>query len=85
MIAYLASLDVVVPTFMSILALVLFTPKTKWLAFSTILLSIVAELIPTTINVAALIACISCLGGALFLNYLRTHFQFEFNPALRQR
>lgn len=84
MLEYLSSLDVVVPTFMSILALVFFTEKTKWLSYTTIALSILAELVPATLNLAALIACVSCFGGALFIHYLRAHFGINFETVTKQ-
>jgi hypothetical protein len=84
MLAYLSSLEIVIPTFMAVLALVLFTEKTKWLSFATILLAIVAEMLLPHINIAALIACISCLAGVVFINYLRTNFDLRFNLASKQ-
>ncbi|MDF2866885.1 MAG: hypothetical protein K0S11_355 [Gammaproteobacteria bacterium] len=84
MLAHLSSLAAVIPTFMSILALVLFIERTKKLAYATIALSMLAVILAPTLNVAALVACTSCLAGVWFINYLRTHFDLRFNLIARQ-
>ncbi len=82
--AHLSLHAAVIPTFMSILALVLFIDKTKYLSYATISLAIVAEVIAPTINMAALVACTSCLAGVGFIHYLRTSFNLRFNLVVKQ-
>lgn len=83
MLAYLSLYVAVIPTFMSILALVLFIDKTKYLSYTTIILSMMAEIIAPSINMAALVACTSCLGGVMFIHYLRISFNLRFNLVVK--
>lgn len=73
MLSHLASIEIVIPTVMSILALALFTQRTRWLAYATVVLSITSELMSTEINPTALAVCISCFVGLILLDSLRTY------------
>lgn len=61
------TLEIILPTLVAILALVLYSPKTRWLCFTAVALSVVCELLTPTMNVTAAFACIVCLLG-LFLS-----------------
>ncbi len=65
----LINLEAIVPTFLAIMSLVLFTPKTRWFSYSIILLAIGTELIPLTVNITALMACAFCFVGLLVREY----------------
>lgn len=69
----LTNLETIIPTFMAVMALVMFKPKTRRLCYLTIVLAITSELIPITINTTALLATISCFIGLLVAEYLHTH------------
>jgi len=74
----LTHLELIAPTFIAILSLVMFTPKTRWLCYTAVVLAITAELIPVTVNMTALLACVACLVALLFAEYLR--IQNAMNP-----
>lgn len=67
----LGEIIAILPTVVAILSLTLFTPATRWMCYTAILLSIIAELIPMVINTTALIACSACLASMLILEILR--------------
>ena len=69
----LFELEAVVPIFLAVMSLVLFTPKTRWFSYAIILLAIGAELIPNTINMTALLGCTSCFFGLLLREFMLTH------------
>jgi len=69
----LTQLETIIPTFLAIMSVVMFKPKTRWLSYSIVILAIIAELIPFTVNVTALLATITCFFGLLFAEYLNSH------------
>ncbi len=69
----LTHLETIVPTFLAVMSLVLFTPKTRWFSYAITLLAVGAELIPLTVNMTALLACASCFLGLLIREYMQTH------------
>ena len=69
----LMQLEAVIPTFLAIMSLVLFTTKTRIFSYSIILLAIGAELIPFSVNTTALFACVFCFIGLLIREYMQTH------------
>jgi hypothetical protein len=76
-------MDLIGPTFFSVLSVGLLRKKTRWLCYATVLLSIGAELIPLSINALGLTACITCLVALMVGDFLRTHY--VVNPMLRIR
>jgi len=58
------------PILISVVALVLFTPKTRSLAYGVVVLCILTELLPD-VNVYTLAAVTFCLIGMLLLEVLR--------------
>lgn len=69
----LIELEAVIPTFLAVMSLVLFTTKTRWFSYAIILLAIGAELMPLTVNITALLACVSCFIGLLVREFMQTH------------
>jgi hypothetical protein len=69
----LTHLEAIAPTVIAILSLVMFTAKTRWYCYAAVILAIGAELIPLTINMTALFACVACLVALLFSEYLQSH------------
>lgn len=65
--------EVIAPTFFAIMSVVLFTAKTRWLCYTVVSLAILSELIPATVNMTALLACVSCLAALLFSEYVRVY------------
>lgn len=70
---FLTHLELIIPTVAAIMSLAFFTPKTRWLSYTTVVLAIAAELMPAAINITALLACVSCFAAMLFLEHLRVH------------
>lgn len=68
----LTNLETIAPTFFAIMAVVMFTRRTRWLCYATVILAIGAELIPVPINITAFSACCACLVALLFSEILRT-------------
>ncbi len=68
----LGEIEAILPTIVAILGLTLFTPGTRWMCYTAVLLSIIAELIPMVINSTALIACSACLVAMFILELLRS-------------
>jgi hypothetical protein len=66
-------LEIVVPTLMSILAVVFFTEKTRWLCYGIVSTAIAAEVIMTPFNLVALCACVACFAGLLFFEHRRVN------------
>ena len=66
-------LQATIPMFVSIMSVVMFKPKARWLSYAVIALAIIAELISLTINVTAVLATISCFIGLLVTEYLQKH------------
>lgn len=66
-------LPATVTIFASIMSVVMFRPKTRWLSYAVIALAIIAELISLTINVTAVLATISCFIGLVIAEYLQGH------------
>jgi len=64
-------IQVLLPTFVAIISLTMFTKRTRYLCYTAVTLSIVAELVPTTIDSTALIACVFSLCALLFMEVLR--------------
>lgn len=77
MLENLSSFTVMLPTFAAILALVLFTEKTKLLSFSLATLAVFAELVPADINIMALATCVGCVTSMLLIQYLRSYTGFN--------
>lgn len=71
----LMHLEAVAPTFIAIMSVVMFSQKTRWLCYIAVVLAIFAELIPLSLNVTALLACISCLFALLFAELLRAYHE----------
>lgn len=67
-----AFIESILPTFMAILALALFTKQTRKLCYATVSLSILAELIPLSINPMALFACSACLVAMIVVDLLQS-------------
>lgn len=70
----LSTLNVIGPSFFSLLSVALLRKHTRWLCYITVLLSIWAELIPMTINVIGLFVCIACLVALVIADFVRTHY-----------
>jgi hypothetical protein len=66
-------LEAIIPTFLAVMSVVLFTPKTRWFSYAIVLLAIGAELIPLAVNMTALLACVSCFFGLLVKEFMVTH------------
>ncbi len=67
----LTHMEAIAPTFLAIMSLIMFTKQTRWLCYATVVLAIIAELIPMTLNLTALLACITCLAALLASEFLR--------------
>lgn len=69
----MAVLFVVIPTFLAIMSVALFTEKTRTLCYSTATLTVLTELVPTLsgINTMALITCTFCLIALLLMDILQ--------------
>lgn len=66
-------MDLIAPTFLSVLSVALFRKRTRWLCYVTVALAITAELISLSTNVIGLTACIACLVALLVGDFIRTH------------
>ncbi len=64
-----------IPAVASIFALSVFSRRTRWLCYSLVNLSILAE-IPAPVNLTALIVCIACLFGLFAAEFLRPNLAF---------
>ena len=73
------------PTFTAIATLAMFTPKTRWMCYVSILLCIAAELIPETINATALFACTSALFALFLLEFLYAARRVRRGHTMRTR
>lgn len=71
------------PTLFAVLAVVSFRKRTRALCYTLAVLTIWAELIPMTINVAGLLACVACLAALVVADILRMHS--ITHPILRVR
>jgi len=67
----LVAIEAVLPTFIAIIALVTFTPKTRWLSYTVVVLAMLSELIPLQIHMTGLLATSSVFIGLLILELLR--------------
>lgn len=70
---FLTYLEEIAPTFLAIMSLGMFTPKTRWLSYGIVVMAIFTEFMPQHTNITALLACISCLLGLLVADMLHTH------------
>lgn len=77
------NLDMIAPTFFSLLSVLLFRKHTRWLCYITVLLAIGAELIPLSVNFIGLSACVACLGALIIGDVLRSYH--ISHPFLRLR
>jgi hypothetical protein len=75
----LTGLESYLPTLLAIFTLVLFTPKTRWLCYFAICLAIGSEFIPSTVNVAGLMTCITCLVALIIGDILRSKTHYRQN------
>jgi hypothetical protein len=67
----LTHLEAIAPTFIAIMSVVMYTKKTRWLCYIAVVLAIGAELVPLTVNMTALLACVSCLVALLFAELVK--------------
>ena len=70
MLETLEAIELFLPTFVAIATLTMFTPKTRWMCYTAIVLCIFAEMIPLTVNTTALFACTSALFALFLLEFL---------------
>ncbi len=69
----LASMEIIAPTFLAIMSLAMFTPKTRWLNYGIVVMAIFAELIPVPVNMTALLATIACLIGLFIAELIHSY------------
>jgi hypothetical protein len=67
----LINLEAVAPSFVAIMSLMMFTPQTRWYCYAVVVMAISTELIPLSVNVTALLVCVSCLIALFFSEFLR--------------
>jgi hypothetical protein len=72
----LSILGVVAPTFLAIISLAMFTTKTRWFNYGTVIMAIFAELIPVNTNMTALLATIACLIGLFIAEFIH-HYNLD--------
>lgn len=78
-------IESIIPTFIAILSLALFTKQTRKLAYATVSLSIFAELVPLEINALALFACTACLAAMLILDLLNAIHLLKMSSLVKTR
>lgn len=79
----LTYLNLIAPSFFSLMAVALFRKRTRGLCYTTVLLAIWAELIPMTINAWGLTTCLACLAVLVVGHIVQTYH--ISNPLIRLR
>ena len=69
----LIAIEQILPTFLAVLSLGLFTAKTRWFCYIAIALAISSELIPHERNFVGLATCITAFLALCIADLVRIH------------
>lgn len=81
----LATIESLLPTFIAILSLVLFTQQTRKICYAAAALCVLAELIPMELNLTALFSCAAVLTGMIIIEMLQSHHFMRMSSVIRHK
>ena len=78
-------IEALLPTFIAILSLVVFTKQTRKLCYATVALCTLSELIPLQLNLTALFSCAAVLTGMIVIEFLQTHHFLRMSSVIKHK